>query len=110
MPNESITTYLPKDLAERVAEARSAGTLDPKEVIKNALQAALDPSSSPPAGPQGDEPVVEPVAGVDDGLAYELVWAENAPEFQARLDLITTAGGKPISVAIDAQDRFCLLI
>jgi hypothetical protein len=40
--SQSITTYLPKDLGERVAAARSAGSLDPKAVIKAALEEALD--------------------------------------------------------------------
>lgn len=40
MPNQQLTTYLPKDLAERVDKAKADG-FDPKEIVKSALERAL---------------------------------------------------------------------
>lgn len=39
---KSITTYLPKDLAERLEVARQEGRIDVKDVVKTALARALD--------------------------------------------------------------------
>jgi hypothetical protein len=50
------------------------------------------------------------VTGPGEDVAYELVWSENLQEFQARLDAVTDAGGRPLSVAITAKDRVCLLV
>ena len=140
--SQSITTYLPKDLGERVAAARSAGSLDPKAVIKSALEEALE-GRRPGADSElrrlaeflgdskvaplwvGEEgtpveiacriierlahPVLAPSADEPE-VTYEVVWADNMQEFQARLDSITSIGGQPVSVAISANDRFCLLV
>lgn len=141
--SQSITTYLPKELGERVAAARSAGSLDPKAVIKAALEEALE-GRRPGADSElrrlaeflGDSKVaplwvgeegspVEVACRIIERLAhpavmvspadepevtYEVVWADNMQEFQARLDSITSIGGQPVSVAISANDRFCLLV
>ena len=47
MPNQSITTYLPKDLSDRLDAANAAGTIDTKTVIKEALERALDGDAGP---------------------------------------------------------------
>jgi hypothetical protein len=40
--NQNLTVYLDEDLANEVAEAKAAGKLDPKTVVKTALRAHLD--------------------------------------------------------------------
>jgi hypothetical protein len=149
MVSQSVTTYLPKELAERLAAAKAAGAIDPKTVIKDALEHALDgtpavPGSVPGTGAAAQlqilgeflgteevrplwtgeegtpvevacriiERAAYPLVQADDAgdVAYELVWSENLQEFQARLDSVTEAGGRPISVAISSQDRVCLLV
>lgn len=50
--SNNLTTYLPDDLAQRVADAKDAGTLDIKTVVKDALERALDPTQP---DSQGDE-------------------------------------------------------
>lgn len=42
MPSNNLTVYLNDELATRVAEAREKGDLDPKIVVKEALESALD--------------------------------------------------------------------
>lgn len=152
MPSQSVTTYLPKDLAERLDEAKAAGTIDTKRVVKEALERALDggvPLPDPVPGTRGAAAVSElrllaeflgtddvrplwtgeegtpveiacriieravfPLQEIDGGgdVAYELVWSDNLQEFQARLDSVTEAGGRPISVAISSKDQVCLLV
>lgn len=39
--NQNLTIYLDEELADRVAAAKEAGTLDPKTVVKDALRRAL---------------------------------------------------------------------
>jgi hypothetical protein len=165
MAAQSITVYLPRELHERVEAAKAAGTLDVKEVVKGALQFALDGDSPPgPADTEltklaeflGDEKVAplwqgqegspveiaarlierlaHPAVGAyvdadtnipkvwngtawvplratdDEGMTYELVGSEGIQEFQSRLDAVTEAGGRPISVAISSQDKIYLLV
>lgn len=41
--NQQLTTYLPRDLAERIDVAKREGKIDPKEIVKEALERALNP-------------------------------------------------------------------
>lgn len=106
--NQNVTIYLPLELATRVAEAKEAGTLDLKEVCKSALEHALE-------GDRGDsqdtpKSVQNEVYAGPPEVAYELTWAGNDMEGQAKLDHITNQGGWPVSHSVDKDGRISMLV
>lgn len=77
MATQNLTIYLPQDLADEVAAAKAAGTIDPKEVCKLALQEALKPTSSEGAfedrGPERIRRTLSALLGSQDASWSEVI-------------------------------------
>lgn len=104
--NQTLSIYLPRDLAERVEQAKDAGTLEPKDVCKAALEAAL----SPKAPVDIVDLTQDFITGEPDTTAFQVQWAGSTVELQATLDNVTANGGFPQSIAIAPDYKYAVLI
>jgi len=100
MPSNNLTVYLNDELATRVAEAREKGDLDPKIVVKEALESALDGHDQP------SDDSVDAISSLREQLetvrshldAANTIISEHATDLDRIAEQLRLSGSEPTSI------------